>query len=68
MALVELPPFAEYSNSTSFFGDDTPLPEGVGWAVVLGFGALFSIITTVLVLIGRKFGGEAATETSEHFK
>ena len=66
--LVDLPPFADYANRTSFFEDDTPLPSWVGWLVVIGFGALFSIITTILVFIGRKFGGDAATETSEHFK
>ena len=62
------PPFAEYENSTSFFGDETPLPEGVGWAVVVGFGAVFSVITTILVFLNRYFAGEAASETSEHFK
>ena len=60
------PPFLKYQDSESFFGGDAPLPEGVGWAVVVGFGALFSVITTIIVFIGQKYGGQGAV-TSEHF-
>ncbi|CAJ1955663.1 unnamed protein product [Cylindrotheca closterium] len=60
------PPFLKYQGSDSFFGGDAPLPEGVGWAVVVGFGALFSVITTIIVFIGQKYGGQGAV-TSEHF-
>mmetsp|Transcript_30219 Transcript_30219/g.72528 ORF Transcript_30219/g.72528 Transcript_30219/m.72528 type:complete len:280 (-) Transcript_30219:8-847(-) len=60
------PPFTQYQGSDSFFGGDAPLPEGVGWAVVVGFGALFSVITTIIVMIGQKYGGHGEI-TSEHF-
>jgi hypothetical protein len=35
----------EYVDQDSMFGGTAPLPIGVGWAVVLGFGLLFSLIT-----------------------
>jgi uncharacterized membrane protein (DUF4010 family) len=65
--IADDPPFAKYETSTSFFGDNPPLSETVGWIVVLGFGALFSIITTVLVMLNKYFG-EKGEITSEHFK
>ena len=60
------PPFLDYQGKESFFGTNPPLPEAVGWAVVVGFGALFSVITTIIVMISQKFGG-AGDMTSEHF-
>lgn len=36
---------------------DTVLPLGVGIAVVLGFGAAFSVFTTLLVFLDQRFGG-----------
>ena len=62
----DAPPFLEYEGSDSFFGSDPPLPEGVGWAVVVGFGALFSVITTIIVMVNQKFGAKQDI-TSEHF-
>lgn len=38
-----------------------------GYVVVLGFGALFSLITTALVLMDKYFAG-GATMSSEQFK
>jgi len=62
-----LPPFLEYEGQESFFPKDkAPLPEWVGYAVVLGFGFLFSIITTMLVYVNRYFGSKGEI-TSEHF-
>lgn len=61
------PPFLRYDGADSFFGGSPPLSKGVGYAVVLGFGALFSIITTVLVML-NKFFGHKGDITSEHFK
>ena len=61
------PPFLEYQGKDSFFGGEPPLSEGVGYLVVLGFGALFSVITTVLVLLNKYFGNQGQI-TSEHFK
>eukprot|EP00980_Cylindrotheca_fusiformis_P014906 scaffold4062_cov137-Cylindrotheca_fusiformis.AAC.12 len=60
------PPFQQYEGQDSFFGGKPPLPESVGWAVVVGFGALFSVITTIIVMAQRYFG-EKGEITSEHF-
>ena len=46
---------------------DRPLSVAVGYIVVLGFGALFSIFTTVLVMLDKYFGRHKEI-TSEHFK
>ena len=43
-----LPPFLRYDGQESFFGGQPPLSKSVGYFVVLGFGALFSIITTAV--------------------
>jgi len=52
-------------DKTAYFGGTAPLPLSVGYLVVLGFGALFSIFTTVIVMFNRAFSG--TKETSEHF-
>ena len=65
--LVVPPGIASMQGEESFFGDNTPLPQWVGWAVVLGFGLLFSIITTAIVFINKYFGSKGEI-TSEHFK
>lgn len=57
---------AEYAGAESFFGGDSPLPESVGYAVVLGFGAAFSILTTALVYL-EKFISGGNSMTSEKF-
>mmetsp|Transcript_14031 Transcript_14031/g.16540 ORF Transcript_14031/g.16540 Transcript_14031/m.16540 type:complete len:691 (-) Transcript_14031:399-2471(-) len=62
----DLPPFLKYDGQESFFLNSTPLSEGVGYAVVLGFGLLFSGITTILVILNRYFGDKGEL-TSEHF-
>lgn len=41
--------------------------QGVGYAVVLGFGVAFSVLTTLLVYVNRWFGNQGDV-TSEHFK
>mmetsp|Transcript_24090 Transcript_24090/g.32035 ORF Transcript_24090/g.32035 Transcript_24090/m.32035 type:complete len:698 (+) Transcript_24090:109-2202(+) len=62
-----LPPkFDEYRGQEDFFGGEPPLSEGIGYLVVLGFGALFSIFTTLVVLADKVFAGNASI-TSEHF-
>ena len=63
----EFPPFLRYDGMDSFFGGEPPLSKGVGYLVVLGFGFLFSIITTILVLMNKYFGAKGEI-TSEHFK
>ena len=63
-----LPPtFEEYAGEESFFGGSAPLSQAVGYVVVLGFGALFSILTTALVMMNHYFGSKGDI-TSEHFK
>lgn len=61
------PPFLRYAHQESFFGGEAPLSVGVGYAVVLGFGLFFSILTTIIVYINRYFGAKGDI-TSEHFK
>jgi len=55
-----------YEGQDSFFGGSPPLSEGVGYAVVLGFGFAFSIFTTLIVFI-EKYFGEGGEMTSEKF-
>jgi hypothetical protein len=57
----------EYAGKDSFFGGEAPLSIEVGYLVVLGFGALFSIFTTLLVYLDKQFSGGKAI-TSEKFK
>ena len=61
------PTYDEYQGQKSFFGGDAPLSVGIGYLVVLGFGALFSVMTTALVLMNKYFGSKGDI-TSEHFK
>ena len=58
---------AQYAGQDSFFGGAPPLSEGIGYLVVLGFGAAFSIFTTILVYIEGKYSGGGAM-SSEKFK
>ena len=63
-----VPPFKEYEGFSSFFPEgEAPLPTWVGWLVVVGFGMLFSVITTAIVYINKYFGQKGEI-TSEHFK
>jgi hypothetical protein len=43
----------EYAGRTSFFGSEPPLSQAIGYLVVLGFGAAFSIFTTLIVHIEK---------------
>lgn len=62
-----VPPITALSGQESYFPKgEAPLPVGVGYAVVLGFGLLFSIITTMIVYINKYFGSKGEI-TSEHF-
>jgi len=54
----------EYVGSKSFFGDSTPLPLGSGYGIVLGFGAFFSLFTTLLVFLDKKYNN---TEHNSEF-
>jgi len=56
----------EYFGAESFFGGDAPLPKSVGYIVVLGFGAAFSVFTTLLVYL-EGFINKDSAMTSEKF-
>lgn len=62
-----VPPFNRYKHKDSFFGGEPPLDTAVGYSVVLGFGLFFSILTTLLVFINKRFGTQAPIN-SERFK
>lgn len=49
----------------SFFEGATAIPQAVGWIIVVAFGALFTILTSVMVFLDYRFGG--ASHTSEQF-
>lgn len=65
MEFVNIQP-AEYAGKESFFGGESPLPVSVGYAVVLGFGAAFSIFTTAIVYVEKLYSGNIIM-TSEKF-
>jgi Na+/proline symporter len=48
------------------FFSEPPLSVGVGYAVVLGFGLFFSLVTTCFVYMNHYFGNKGDI-TSEHF-
>ena len=57
----------QYQGMESYFGGSPPLSKAVGYLVVIGFGALFSLFTTCIVFLDKKFS-DNATITSEQFK
>jgi hypothetical protein len=57
----------DYSGQESFFQNEPPLSKAVGYFVVVGFGAAFSIFTTILVYVDKKYSGNNVI-TSEKFK
>jgi hypothetical protein len=65
--LLDPPTLLEYAGETSFFEGTPPLSQGVGYLVVLGFGAAFSVFTTLIVYANQAFG-VTGDVTSEHFK
>ena len=54
-------------GQSSYFGGAPPLPVYVGYLVVLGFGAFFSVFTTAVVYLDKAFS-DNATINSEQFK
>jgi hypothetical protein len=65
--LLDPPTLLEYAGETSFFEGTPPLSQSVGYLVVLGFGAAFSVFTTLIVYANQAFG-VTGDVTSEHFK
>eukprot|EP00931_Biecheleriopsis_adriatica_P103353 TRINITY_DN781_c0_g1_i6.p1 TRINITY_DN781_c0_g1~~TRINITY_DN781_c0_g1_i6.p1 ORF type:complete len:686 (+),score=149.75 TRINITY_DN781_c0_g1_i6:132-2189(+) len=55
----------QYKGQDSFFGTTPPLPEWSGYAIMLGFGAFFSIFTTAMVYLDKNANG--TKHTSEFF-
>ena len=55
----------DYIGKTSFFENNTPLPKESGYAILVGFGAFFSAVTTVLVYLDKYANG--TVHTSEFF-
>jgi len=53
----------EWKSTTS--GDGAIMPSGAGYAIEVGFGCFFSVLTLVLTFLERKFAG--VQTTSEHF-
>ncbi|GFR49725.1 hypothetical protein Agub_g11881, partial [Astrephomene gubernaculifera] len=48
----------QYNGRCEFFGTGPAvLPEGLGWFILVGLGAVFACIPTLLVWLDRKFGG-----------
>jgi len=56
----------DYIGKDSYFGGESPLSTAIGYIVVIGFGAFFSLFTTAVVYIEKLFSGNASI-TSEHF-
>ncbi|KXZ51617.1 hypothetical protein GPECTOR_12g581 [Gonium pectorale] len=47
----------QYDGRCEFFGDGpAALPEGLGWFILVGLGAVFACVPTVLIWLDRKFG------------
>ncbi|KAG5181759.1 Urea/Na+ high-affinity symporter [Tribonema minus] len=56
----------EYQDQGSFFEGKTPLPLGVGYAVVVGFGVFFTFLTMFLVWLEKRYSS-VKTISSEEF-
>jgi len=57
----------QFDGQTSFFNaTSTILPETAGWGVLVGFGAFFAIVTSLLVWFDVKFAGHVLS--SENFQ
>nr|GMC52142.1 urea-proton symporter DUR3 [Ipomoea batatas] len=52
-------------RQSSFFGDKVALNQGVGYSVILGFGAFFAVFTSFLVWLEKRYVG--SRHTSEWF-
>ncbi|KAG2450802.1 hypothetical protein HYH02_004639 [Chlamydomonas schloesseri] len=50
--------FTQYDGKCSFFGSgDTALPQGLGWFILVGLGAVFALIPTGLITLDRRLNG-----------
>ncbi|KAG6557244.1 hypothetical protein Mapa_001171 [Marchantia paleacea] len=55
----------EFDNKESFFSGKPILPQGVGYAVVVGYGAFFVLLTGLLSFLDQRYGG--TKDNSEEF-
>ncbi|KAL3698886.1 hypothetical protein R1sor_012962 [Riccia sorocarpa] len=55
----------QFDNKSSFFSGDFILSKGVGYAVVVGYGAFFVIVTGFLSFLDHRYGG--VKDNSEEF-
>lgn len=53
--------FGDYEGLEDFFGDESLLSQGIGYAIILGFGGFFSLFTTFFVFLDIRFGGTKIT-------
>eukprot|EP00871_Galdieria_phlegrea_P004611 jgi/Galph1/5150/GphlegSOOS_G3780.1 len=56
---------SQYQNVTQFFTNQSILPVGAGYGIVLGFGFFFAVFTSFMVWLDVKIGGFVMN--SEHF-
>ncbi|PNW79617.1 hypothetical protein CHLRE_08g360250v5 [Chlamydomonas reinhardtii] len=57
--------FEEYNGQCEFFGEGpTVLPEGLGWFILVGLGAVFACVPTALIWLDRRFGNFGADSES----
>jgi SSS family transporter len=59
-----------YDGSCSFFGGTPALPEGLGWFLIIGVGAIFAIFTSAIVFLTNQAlanEDEKDWNNSEHF-
>ncbi|GIL54634.1 hypothetical protein Vafri_10364 [Volvox africanus] len=59
--------FPQYEGKCSFFehGGSTALPQGLGWFILVGLGAIFALVPTFLIWFERRYG--SASKDSENF-
>jgi Na+/proline symporter len=55
----------KYRGMQSFFDEAAPLDEGVGYGVLLGFGAMFALLASAITWLNARFNGMAVS--SEEF-
>jgi hypothetical protein len=57
-------PFAQGQCSIITPGQ-TAIPQAVGWIIVVAFGALLTLLTSVMVFLDYRFGGAAHTSDND---
>lgn len=47
----------QYDNKTSFFNGETLFSPGIGYAIILGYGAFFTVLTMSITYLDEKIAG-----------